>query len=349
MDNYTLLFFFLSSFLVTYFAIPNLIRISKIKAAHTEINERSSHSHLVSSFGGIGIFLGLFFTCLTFSPNQNLTEIKFLLVTQFIIFFLGLKDDIRPVSAKTKIAVQFICSLIIIFAANVRVESFYGVLGINEIPNILSYIFTIFLFISLINAFNLIDGIDWLAGLITISASSFLLLWFFINYQYTEASVTLALIGSTLAFLIYNKSPAKIFMGDTGSLLIGLTITYLIIMFIKLNHETTGLELKLRSATTMAVSLVFIPVLDTLRVFCCRLMERRSPFSPDRNHIHHIIVDKGFSHVTASIILFIINSAVIVISFFLNQITGKVTIPLLFLLSFGILGLFSTSKIRKSH
>ncbi|WP_419168992.1 MraY family glycosyltransferase [Halobacteriovorax sp.] len=280
---------------------------------------------------------------------NSLGPIRYLLVTQFIIFFLGLKDDIHPVSANTKLLVQLICSIILIFAGGIYIDNFYGVLGINNVPKPIAYIFTSFLFISLINAFNLIDGIDWHAGLITISSSIFLLIWFYINGFTTELAVTTALIGSTLAFLKYNKSPARIFMGDTGSLLIGLTITYLIIKFIKLNHEQTDLVLELRSAPTMAISLVFIPILDTCRVFFCRIMEKRSPFSPDRNHIHHILVDKGYSHVKASLILFSVNTLVILISYSLNQYTGKITVPLLFLTAFAILGFYTTSKIKRHY
>lgn len=341
-------FLFLTcSFIVTFFTVPILIEFANETDLYTDINNRTSHTHKVPSLGGIAIFLGISFSTLLLTPNTEFHKLQYLLTTQFLIFFLGLKDDIFVLSARKKLLVQVICSLLLIFFAHTKITSFYGVLGVEELGTVQSTIFSVFVIVGLVNAFNLIDGINWLAGLLCISSASFLGLWFGINGFVVEFGVTLALIGSTLAFLYYNKSPAKIFMGDTGSLLLGLTLTYLMIKFINYNHTTPNLTLELRSAPAMAISLMFVPIIDTLRVIFIRLKERKSPFTPDRNHLHHILVDAGNSHMKSSTILFLTNTFCIVISFLLNKYTGRVTIPTVFLACYAIISVFSFRSIKK--
>lgn len=338
-----------SAFYITYITIPILIRFADVTTLYTSQNNRTSHNHKVSSLGGISLFLGICFSLLLMTPNIQFNKIQYLLATQFIIFFLGLKDDIFILSAKKKLLVQFFCSQIIFFYSDVKIDNFYNVFGVNELNIYQSNIFTTLTFLGLINAFNLIDGINWLAGLISISACLFLASWFGINGFQTELGITLSLIGSVMAFLKYNKTPAKIFMGDTGSLLIGLTISYLLIRFINLNHKSTDLLLEFRSAPSIAVAVVFIPLLDTLRVMFIRIWNKKSPFTPDQNHLHHILLRKGFSHIQASVILFTINTVCIIIAIILHRITGKIVITSMFIVLFTFFNLIAFNRMGRKY
>ncbi|WP_158536787.1 MULTISPECIES: MraY family glycosyltransferase [Halobacteriovorax] len=327
--------------------MPILIKFANHATIYADPCERSSHDKKVPNLGGIGIFLGIVFSMLLLTPNKLFSGLQYILATQFIIFFLGLKDDIFILSAKNKLIIQIACALILIVLSGARITSFYGTLGIYELTDTQSYIFSIITIVGLVNAFNLIDGINWLAGLISISAATFLSIWFITNGFIIFAGLSLAIIGSVIAFLIYNKTPARIFMGDTGSLLLGLTLTFLIIKFINLNHTLPNLKFQLRSAPSMAVSIFFIPILDTLRVFLIRIKEKRSPLSPDKNHLHHILLDANFTHLQAALSLFFINSACIIISLILNRFTGKIIIPLLFVFSFSLINVFIFSRVKK--
>lgn len=335
------------SFLTTYFTIPILIKFANQVKLYANPNERASHTNNIPSLGGIAIFLGMTLAILLITPNQSFGQIQFLLAAQFLIFFLGLKDDIFILSARKKLLVQIMCAIILMSLGDIKITSFYNVLGVEKLTEPQSLIFSTIVIVGLINAFNLIDGINWLAGLICISAGAFLSFWFYFNNFPVEAGITFSLIGATLAFLIYNKTPAKIFMGDTGSLLIGLTIAFLLIRFINLNYTHPGLKLPLRSAPSMAISLMFIPILDTLRVLLIRIKNRKSPFSPDRNHLHHLLIDAGFSHIKSSLILFSLNSMAIVGSFLLNHFTGRIVIPLLFLVGYAAINLFALGRVRR--
>ncbi|MFG1592792.1 MraY family glycosyltransferase [Halobacteriovorax sp. CON-3] len=339
----------ISSFVITYITIPILIKFAEFTSLYTDSNHRTAHKHKVPSLGGIALFMGICFSSLLLTPNDQFNSIQYLLATQFIIFFLGLKDDIFVLSARKKLLVQLICAQIIFFYSGVRIDNFYSVLGIGALNEVESNLITTLAFVGLINAFNLIDGINWLAGLISISACLFLATWFGVNNFQVELGISLSLIGSLLAFLKFNKTPAKIFMGDTGSLLIGLTISYLLIRFINLNHNSTNLVFEFRSAPSIAVAVVFIPLLDTLRVMFIRLLQKKSPFTPDQNHLHHILLRKGLSHIQAALVLFMLNSACIIIAMILHKVTGKIVITSMFIVLFSFFNLIAFNRMHKKY
>ena len=347
--NFLSIIYLFSAFVITYITIPILIKFAESTSLYTEENHRTCHKERIPSLGGIALFMGICFSSLFFTPNEHFNTIQYLLATQFIIFFLGLKDDIFVLSARKKLLVQIICAQIIFFHSGVKIDDFYNVLGIGALNNIQSNLVTTLAFVGLINAFNLIDGINWLAGLISISTCLFLATWFSINGFQVELGITLSLIGSLLAFLKFNKTPAKIFMGDTGSLLIGLTISYLLIRFINLNHKSTDLVISFRSAPSIAVAAVFIPLLDTLRVMFIRIWNKKSPFTPDQNHLHHILLRKGFSHIQASLILFTINTVCIIIAITLHRVTGKIVITSMFIVLFTFFNLIAFHRMGRKY
>ncbi len=346
---FTSILFLASSLVITYITIPILIKFANSTNLYATENSRTCHKSPIPSLGGIAIFMGICFSSLLLVPNNQFNSIQYLLATQFIIFFLGLKDDIFVLSARKKLIVQIIIAQIIHIYSGVRIDNFYGVFGIGALSAIESNLITTLTFVGLINAFNLIDGINWLAGLISISACLFLGTWFAINGFELELGITMALTGSLLGFLKFNKTPAKIFMGDTGSLLIGLTITYLLIRFINLNHKSTDLYFSFRSAPSMAVAVVFIPLLDTLRVMFIRLIKKQSPFTPDQNHLHHILLKRGFSHIESSLILFAINCGCIISAIILNKITGKIVIPAMFIVLYTFFNLITFNRMSKKY
>ncbi|MFK7808020.1 MAG: glycosyltransferase family 4 protein, partial [Saprospiraceae bacterium] len=222
------------SFLITYVTIPSVINLAYQKKLLDIPNQRKVHTQQIPSLGGIGIFVGVLISFTLFCSLESFEAYKYILTSYLILFFMGVKDDLLPMAAHRKFFIQVLVAGLIYFGG-VRITSLHGLFGIEEIHIVLSYIVTIFFIVGVTNAYNLIDGVDGLAGGlggIGCATLGFLLLWV---GEYNFATLAFAITGSLIAFLRFNfgKYPKKIFMGDGGSLLLGMTITILSIQFIE--------------------------------------------------------------------------------------------------------------------
>lgn len=356
---YDIVLTFITSFLLTFFAIPSIISVARKKQLVDEPGERRAHSVSTPSLGGIAIFAGTIFSIIMWTPFKNFGDLQYILCAFVIIFLIGAKDDIDPISAKRKFLGQIFAACILIFFSKLRLTSFYGIFGIKEVPILLSIIVTLFIIIVIINAFNLIDGINGLSGSIGVLMSITFGTWFYMVERVELATISFALAGSIIAFLYYNITPAKIFMGDTGSLLLGLVASILAISFIEhhnIIYETPHASYAVKAPPAIAVGILILPLFDTLRVFVSRMLKGRSPFSPDRNHIHHLLLDLKLSHMQATSVLIIVNVLFIILAYqFQNFGTFNVLLILLFtaLIFTGILflirrGMITSGSIRKA-
>ena len=306
---YAVVISFLTAFALTYLAIPSIIGIARSKRLYDTPNERSSHTVSTPSLGGIGIFAGSIFAIVLWTPFEDFGNLQYILCAFIILFLIGAKDDIAPMSAGKKFFAQVLAASILIFKSDIQLLSFYGLFGIyDQLPDWLYVMVSLLTILLIINAFNLIDGIDGLAGSIGALIITTLGCWFYLVGRYELATVAFACTGAIVAFLKYNFTPARIFMGDTGSLLIGLVSAILLLKFIDLNHRLlVDHPLKFKAAPVVAMGVAILPLFDTLRVFVTRILRGHSPFHPDRRHIHHLLIDYGFSHVQASGLLFFVN------------------------------------------
>jgi UDP-GlcNAc:undecaprenyl-phosphate/decaprenyl-phosphate GlcNAc-1-phosphate transferase len=285
-------------------AIPVIIKISRLKNLMADPGERSSHVTKTPTLGGVAIFASTLVSYFLWeNPDEGqLIHLSFSAI--IILFFLGVKDDILVLSPKKKMFVQIAASTLVVILADLRIENLFGIFGVNEIPYVLSLILTVFVFIALINAINLIDGIDGLAGGIGMIAGGMFGLWFFLNKHYALASLAASMTGSLVGFLRFNYSKtSKIFMGDTGSLIVGFLLTLFAVKFIQLNIQYRFDPHSSFSAPILAIVVLIVPIFDTLRVFIVRLKDKKSPFIGDRNHLHHILIDSGLTHFQTSVIL----------------------------------------------
>jgi UDP-GlcNAc:undecaprenyl-phosphate/decaprenyl-phosphate GlcNAc-1-phosphate transferase len=290
------------AFVITFFAIPVIIGIAKSKKLFDEPDERKVHKAVIPTLGGLGIFAGFIIALLICVPElaPEATKLKYFAASAIVIFFLGIKDDLVILSASKKFIGQLIAAGIIMRFGNIYLNDMHGFLGIHEIPHFASIFLTIFAIIVITNSFNLIDGVDGLAGSLgLITTIIFGVYFYFANKEgifSTYSVMAFSLSGAIAAFLIYNFSPAKIFMGDTGSLLIGIINSILVIKFINVAGSATNNAFSLDAAPAIGFAVLMIPLFDTMRVFGLRILDRRSPFSPDRIHVHHYLLDLGFSH-----------------------------------------------------
>ncbi len=282
------------SFLITFFAIPVIIQVARQKKMFDEPDERKVHKTVIPTLGGLGIFAGFILATLLGVPVGS-PELQYFVAAAIVIFFLGIKDDILVLSPAKKFIGQLIAAGIIIKFGGVQLTHMHGFLGIGPIPHMASIVFTLFTVIVITNSFNLIDGVDGLAGSLGLVTSLVFGSYFFFVGQLMYAVMAFSLAGSLIGFLIYNFSPAKIFMGDTGSLLIGLINSIMVIKFINISGNPAT-RLSFDAAPAIGFAILIVPLFDTLRVFSLRILDRRSPFSPDRTHVHHFLLDLGFSH-----------------------------------------------------
>lgn len=300
---YQCLLSFLVACFVAVVSIPVIIKISELKHLMEKPGERSSHKTATPTFGGIAIFAALLISYFLW-PAIDQTDIyrtNLSIVGMTILFFVGIKDDMVGIDPNKKIFFQVLPSLILIFFGELKIDYLYGIFGIHHVNDFFSIIFTCFIFIALINAINLIDGIDGLAGGIATLASITFGGWFLLTNHFAMACLAFTLSGGLVGFLRFNFSrTSKIFMGNTGSLIIGFLLSFFAVRFVNLNNSYRFDPTAFFNAPIVAIVVLIVPIFDTLRVFLVRILAGRSPFSADRNHMHHILIDNGMSHMAAT-------------------------------------------------
>ena len=323
---------FISALLICYIAIPKLIYFAlKLKLLDTA-GDRSSHKVSTPFFGGIAIFTGVICSLLFWSDNFE--NIQFILVSILIVFIVGLIDDLRAISAFKKLIGQILATLVLIFLGDLQIDSMHGVLGVHDLPIWASVSFTIFVVIVIINGFNLIDGIDGLAGgLGLISSLSFGVIALIIG-QVDIALIAFSLSGALVGFLRFNIFPARIFMGDTGSLVVGMILSVLAINCIKYGLVNENYSLP-QIGPLLAISFLAVPLFDSLRVFIVRAINGNGTLTAARDHVHHAFIDLGVGHKYTSLILFSVSAIIIVLTYLLIKLNININI------SIAVLAVFS--------
>ncbi|NOT38302.1 MAG: undecaprenyl/decaprenyl-phosphate alpha-N-acetylglucosaminyl 1-phosphate transferase [Saprospiraceae bacterium] len=334
--------------MITYIAIPSIITIAKVKKLVDEPDERRAHSKSIPTLGGIAIFAGVIFSIILWTPFEVFGNLQYILCAIVILFLIGAKDDIIPLDPYKKFMGQIFAAFILVFKANIKITSFYGILGINGLPDWLSVIVSIFTILVIINSMNLIDGVNALCASVGLIICVTLGFWFKTADQIVFAIIAAALVGSLVAFMKFNISPAKIFMGDTGSMLVGVICSILAISFIEANKNGVSEDLQVSAAPALAIAVLFIPLFDTLRVFFIRVMKGRSPFAADKQHLHHLLLELNLSHLQVTTILILLNTLIIGVVFKL-QFLGNITLLWLIMITgIGFTVVLNTLRSRRN-
>jgi UDP-GlcNAc:undecaprenyl-phosphate/decaprenyl-phosphate GlcNAc-1-phosphate transferase len=339
---FSIILTFITAFTFTYLSTPYVIKVADERRLWDPPNERSSHTQKASNLGGVAIFGGAIFAIVMWTPFQIFGTLQYIIAAFLLLFLVGIWDDMTGMPAKPKFVMQVVAALIIVYKAGYLIDDFGGFLWINQLPNWVAIAFSIIVIVGIINAFNFIDGINGLAAGTGVLSSFAFGGWFFLQNEIAVATLAFALGASLLAFLAYNFIPGRIFMGDTGSMFLGAALSVLAIHFIRLNMKADlpySAIVFPRSAHAIAVAFLILPVYDTLRVSLIRLARGKSPFSADRNHIHHMLLDLGHSHVVSTLILLSTMSVIILLTFvFLDLGTAK-----LIMLQLALMLAFSTA------
>ena len=317
----------LFSFAITFFAIPPIVRVSRLKNLTALPNGRTSHTHPTPNLGGVAIFAGVIISSVVFTGITTAHELKYIIAAMIIIFFVGLKDDLYPLVAYKKFIGQSMAILLILVPGDFHLTSLHGLFGIEELSYPLSLIISFVLFVALVNSFNLIDGIDGLASGIGILTSMFFGVVFLMDHHLAYAVMSFILSSTLMAFFYYNvfSKENKIFLGDTGAMLIGMISAIFAVRFLNFESDASFLSQN-QSAPAVLLCVLIIPLFDTARVFILRILRGRSPFKADRTHIHHRLLDLSGSHLKTTAIILLVNIVFIAMALILRNIITELLI-----------------------
>jgi len=286
------------AFIVGYVCMPATVQIAKKRNFVVKPNKRTSHEGAIPNVGGINIFIAFFITVAAFSLHV-IEQWEFLFIGVFFILLVGFIDDLIDIKARWKLLGQLVAGFFLIVVCDIRLHSFQGFFGIYELPIWISYAVSFFVYIVIVNALNLIDGVDGLASGLGILYCLFFGVFFTFTGNYHLAIAAYTLVGALTVFFIYNVFGRrnKIFMGDCGSLFLGYMINLFVFQFCSLNAKGYVPEqFYMSAAPAVAICVLIVPLFDTMRVMITRIKKRLSPFSPDKNHIHHLLLKIGLRH-----------------------------------------------------
>ena len=287
----------ITALLCSFLLMPLLARFLRRRHILDEGGHRRIHKGFVPSMGGIIICVSFLFSMLLWIPIDSISNRRFELAAIALMFFTGIRDDMEPLRPLYKFFVQIIAAIIVVVAGDMYIHSFYGLFGIYEIPELLGCVISVLFIIFITNAFNLIDGIDGLAASIAVLAFSFLSVWFYLAGYEIEILRMACVIGALVGFLYYNWQPASIFMGDTGSLVIGFILSTSALTFISANGSLPeDVSYKFPAIFSAGLAVVLLPLFDTVRIFILRTKQGKSPFLPDKQHLHHVLLHVMRTH-----------------------------------------------------
>lgn len=331
MDMY--LPFFLS-FGISIAVTPIVIKIAKkYDISDKPDHDRKIHDDNIPLLGGLAIYLGFIIPFLFFS-KIDLSVIAFI-ITSAAILITGIFDDIYNIPAQTRLLIEVSCALYMA-CVGIKIDIGQYIFKNNILIVLFDYVLTVFWIIGIINAVNLVDGADGLAGgVVAIAALGFSIIGYII-YEETMFMMALSLIGAVIGFLIYNKNPAKIFMGDAGSMFLGYVLSILAIM---------SIDLSINKALLFApVIILTVPIFDTGCAILRRVFNKKSVLAADRGHIHHRLLNLGYSEKKTVHIIYAI-AAVSLIVGLIVYIGEFFMAGLLIVLALVMLGIFMSLHI----
>lgn len=337
---------YVMAFVLTLIFIPPVIFMVNRFKLFDRPNARKEHTVPTPTFGGIAIFAGMMVALLFWFKFYNHPSIINFFLSMILLFGVGIMDDLKDLPARYKLVIEAgVASLLAV--SGIRITSFGGLFGINEIHIIAQYIITVVAIVGITNAFNLIDGIDGLAGGLGFMSLVTLGIFLTISKDLNFAIIAFALAGALLGFLYFNFNPARIFMGDTGSLMLGFVIAVLCVQLMKVNaiHSSPVVP----NIYVFTLGLVMIPVFDTLRVFGTRIWKGRSPFSADKTHIHHLITNKGFTHGFAARLICVFHGFILILVYWLKDWKPELQLLVLSGCMFSLIYLFNRIGILRNY
>lgn len=330
------------------FSVPAVVRLAGRFNWFDPPGKNKLHTQQVSKLGGFAIFGGVMFSVLLFVDSSLFQEFKFSLGGFILLFLAGFLDDINPMTPWQKFLVQLMAAIIIAVPGKVHLLSFYGFLGVNEIPYEMAVLASIFLLLAITNAYSIIDGVDLLATLIGVVVMFILAVWLTVTKQFNAAMIAMAFSGSLAAFAWFNRPPALIFMGDSGTMPTGMAIAVLLLKAISVAGVYTG-KFAVSNPPVWAFGLLALPLFDMIRVFTLRIISGHSPFYGDRSHLHHRMLSNGWSHRQTSFLISGTGVLIFGFVFLINLIPLEINTAMLFVMTLAGIGVWALLRFRPAN
>ncbi|HCR54804.1 MAG TPA: undecaprenyl/decaprenyl-phosphate alpha-N-acetylglucosaminyl 1-phosphate transferase [Cytophagales bacterium] len=333
MQSLTFLFTPVLAFVISFLLFPVLIKLLTRWELYDSDKDHMIHKSFKPSMGGIVIYLGLILSLVIALPFQEWVKLKYVFIGVTLMFMIGLRDDVLGLNPAKKLVSQLLPISILVVFGNVFINVSILSFDFYELPVWLNLTIAIIVIVLITNSYNLIDGLDGLAGTIGAICLTIFGIWFYWVDSMYFGLIAFSAVGTILSFLIFNWQPSKIFMGDTGALLIGLLLSYFSIEFLNYNSVLPGDRImKFQSSIGTLICILIIPVFDTSRVVIFRLRKGLSPFRADKNHIHHQFLKLGFSHAKSVLSIASINVIFILLAWLLRNQPDGVILPLVVIL-----------------
>lgn len=311
---------FLLSLVISVYITRSVIKYSlRVGIGDKPGEARKVHTKKTPNLGGIAVFIATIVSYFAFIDYHDIIRPDKIFSISILLFFIGVKDDLEPMSPKFRLLVEFACAIFIIYVTDIRLVTLWGILGIHTLPLWASYMLSSVFIVACINAYNLIDGIDGLLGSISLlGAICFGFLFNFLG-DWLWTLLCVSLTGALIGFLIFNWHPAKVFMGNGGALFLGTIFACFALRFMQTTDPIYYEAIYIKAPHTLAFSLVAIPFVDLLCVFSYRILHWMPPFAADNSHIHHRMLRIGMKHDKATLSLIVLNLAIIAFAYFIQD------------------------------
>lgn len=314
-------------------------------------NARKLQSRPIPVLGGVVVFWGLLVSlCVMCFLGLDISDFLKMLVAMIAMICLGITDDYKGLSPLFRFIVEIIVVLFIVWVSDYSIENFYGVWGICSIRPLYAILLSVLAAVGIINAINLIDGVDGYSSGFCTMASILFAIMFYKQGNEIMTFVAVASVGALIPFFLHNVFgfKSKMFIGDGGTLLMGV-IMAIFVMNIFTNNNLGSIKMMLKGVglVPFTLAVLSIPVFDTLRVMTMRIVRGRSPFKPDKTHLHHLFIDLGFSHVGTTFGLLTLDFLIVVAWYVAYKCGLSANVQLYIVLVFGFLVTFLLYPIVK--
>jgi len=347
MEFFSIILLSLSALVIASVVFPLALRIARKYNIMDNPDARKLQKQPVPVFGGIVVVLGMIIPLLTYAIYYHVGELGYPIMAILALWIIGVTDDIKNVSAYIRFILEFMIVWVLIWHPNTpdtgyMINNLFGLFGRHEISVYTAIPLTLIAGVGIINAINLIDGVDGYSSGFGIVANLFFSIIFIICQDTTMAIFSLVAAAALIPFYIHNVfgTTSKMFIGDGGSLVIGFILMYNV--FSVLSHNSSCVELESQGISLVALSLAIlnIPVFDTVRVMCARIFSGVSPFTPDKTHLHHLFIDLGFTHAQTSTTIISINILIVLLWYLVYRLGASINLQFFIVV---LLGIFTTT------
>ena len=332
----------LLALLGTLWIHPKILKIAILKNIVDNPDARKLQRNPVPVMGGIAVFFGIVIGLCSSQAMFNSASTFMLISAMLIMLYVGTIDDIINLSPGIRFLIEIMVIVWLMYVSGCSINSFWGLWGVNAIPEWLSYALTIFAAVGIINAINLIDGVNGLSSGYCFMSSVLFAAYFYITGNQIMTTLALSAAGAIIPFFLHNVfgQSSKMFIGDGGTLVIGTMMAMFVMNILDRQADCTELVSKGVGLIPFCLAVMSIPVFDTLRVMSTRILNKKSPFSPDKTHLHHMFIDLGFSHIGTTISILSMNFLIVTAWFISYRLGATIDIQLYIVVTLSLLSTF---------